>query len=172
MPLVGSSRLMLTLPSIGIRAESVFRRCLRQARIRQVESSFQPCLLISHALARGPQRIQSVLKHRNLGKATAAEVLDLVYGVDHVIDIGDGVLVGIDITLDASKLADKMRKACSLRKLTAPIGISAVYIIHMVGDVAEPDQATIDKSIEAFWSQLEDDFNTSRSSVRSFRFYF
>jgi hypothetical protein len=149
----------------------VFRRCLRQARIQQVESSFSVNLLVGNALTHGQHRLQAVLNHRNLGKATAAGVLDHVYGLDHVIDIGDGVLVGIDLTLDASKLADKLRKARSLRKLTAPIGIAFVYVIHMVGDVTAPSQHVIDASIEAFWAQLTDDFNESKTGVRTFRFH-
>lgn len=162
---------MLTLPSTGLRAESVFRRCLQQARIQQVEDSFSVKLLIGNALTHGQRRLQSVLKHRNLGKDTPASVLDHVYGLDHVIDIGDGVLVGIDLTLDASKLADKLRKAQSLRRLTSSIGIAAVYVIHLVGDIDAADQAVVDASIEAFWSQMVDDFNESKTGVRTFRFH-
>lgn len=162
---------MLVLPSTGLRAESVFRRCLRQARIQQVEDSFSVKLLIGNALAHGQRRLQSVLSHRNLGKDTPASVLDHVYGLDHVIDVGDGVLVGIDLTLDATKLADKIRKAQSLRKLTAPIGIAAVYVIHLVGGIDAPDQAVVNQSIEAFWSQMVDDFNESKTGVRTFRFH-
>jgi hypothetical protein len=162
---------MLVLPSVGIRAEGVFRRCLRLARIEQVEHRFEPALLIGNALSYGPRRLQQVLKHRNIGKATAAGILDHVYGLDHVIDVGDGVLVGIDTTLDSTKLADKVRKASDLRKITSRIGIHSVYVIHLVGDINNPNQTVVDQSIEAFWDATTDRLNGAGSSVHGFRFH-
>ena len=163
--------LMLTLPSVGIRAEGVFRRCLRRARIEQVEHRFEPRLLIGNALTHGSRRLQQVLKHRNVGKAGAAEILDHVYGLDHVIDVGDGVLIGIDITLDATKVASKVRKASDLRNLSSRIGIHSVYIVQLVGDVTDPDFTVVDQSIEQFWELLADHLNSSRSAVHSCRFH-
>ena len=163
--------LMLTLPSTGIRAEGVFRRCLRRARIEQVENRFEPRLLIGTALSYGGRRLQQVLKHRNLGHESAAEILDHLYALDHVIDVGDGVLVGIDITLDATKLATKVSKASNLRKLTSRIGIHSVYVIHLVGDVADPDYEVVDQSIEKLWDAMAAHLNGSSASVHSFRFH-
>jgi hypothetical protein len=163
--------LMLTLPSTGIRAEGVFRRCLRRARIEQVENRFEPRLLLGTALSYGGRRLQQVLQHRNIGKATAAGILDHVYGLDHVIDVGEGVLVGIDITLDATKLASKVSKATSLRKLTSRIGIHSVYVIHLVGDVADPDYEVVDQSIEKLWDAMAEHLSGNSASVHSFRFH-
>jgi hypothetical protein len=162
---------MLVTASPGIRAESVFRQCLRRARIEQVEDRFEPRFLIGTALSYGGTRLQKVLKHRNIGKATAAGVLDHVYGLDHVIDVGEGVLVGIDVTLDHTKLADKVRKASDLRKITSRIGVQSVCVIHLVGDINHPDPEVVDASIERFWDELADRLNSGSSSVHSFRFH-
>jgi hypothetical protein len=162
---------MLTIASPGIRAEGVFRRCLRRARIEQVEARFEPRFLVGTALSYGDRRLQQVLKHHNVGCMTAAQLLDHVYGLDHVIDVGEGVLVGIDITLNHAKLADKVRKAADLRKLTSKIGIQAVCVIHLVGDIDHPDTDVIDASIESFWDELTDRLNGNGSSVSCFRFH-
>jgi hypothetical protein len=136
-----------------------------------VEDRFEPRFLIGTALSYGDRRLQQVLKHHNVGRMTAAQLLDHVYGLDHVIDVGEGVLVGIDITLDHSKLAGKVRKASDLRKLTSRIGIRSVCVIHLVGDIDHPDTDVIDASIERFWDELTDHLNSGVSSVHSFRFY-
>lgn len=162
---------MLTLPSVGIRAEGVFRHCLHRARIEQVEHRFEPRLLLGNALSYGNRRLQQVLKHRNIGNAGAVAILDHVYGLDHVIDVGENVLVGIDITLDATKVAPKVCKASDLRKLTSNIGIHAVYVIHLVGSIDSPDFDVVDQSIEQFWELMVEHFNGSHSSVHSFRFH-
>lgn len=162
---------MLTITSPGIRAEGVFRHCLRRARIEQVEGRFEPRLLVGNALSYGERRLQQVLKHRNIGRMSAAQLLDHIYGLDHVIDVGENVLVGIDITLDHTKLADKVRKASDLRKLTSRIGIRSVWVVHLVGDINNPDPEVIDASINSFWEALEDRLNNGGSSVHSFRFH-
>jgi len=144
---------------------------LHKARIRNASPDFSADNLRSVAQIINPRRYQQCDKHRILSKCNADQLLDFVYGVDHVIDVGEGIYAGIDLTLNAAQLSRKVSKAGQLTKLRAAVGIRQFFVVHMVGDFQYPNQEVIDRSMNAFWDALEDAFNGRPDQVRVFCFH-
>jgi hypothetical protein len=144
---------------------------LHKARIRNASPDFSADNLRSVAQIINPRRYQQCNQHRVLSKCNADQLLDFVYGVDHVIDVGEGVYAGIDLTLNAAQLSKKVRQAHGLTKLRAAVGIRQFFVVHMVGDFQYPNQDVINCSMDAFWSALEDAFNGRPDQVCVFRFH-
>ncbi len=163
--------LMLSVPTTGVRAENCMAVMLHKARIRNASPDFNADNLRSVAQIVDPIRYAKCDKHIVLHKCKADQILDCVYGVDHVIDMGESVYVGIDLTLDASKVSSKVSKAQSLTKLRAAVGIRQFFVVHMIGDLRYPNQATIQQSMDSLWDAMEASLNGRPDQTRALRFY-
>lgn len=144
---------------------------LRKARIRNASPDFNANNLRSVAQLVAPARYTACNKHLRLDRCGAEQLLDCLYGVDHVIDVGEGVYAGIDLTLNAAQLSSKVSKATSLTKLRAAVGIRQFFVVQMIGDFQNPEPAVVSKSIDSFWEALEDAFNGKPDQVRVVRFH-
>jgi hypothetical protein len=162
---------MLSVPTTGVRAETCMAVMLRQARIRNASPDFNANNLRSVAQVINPVRYAKCNKHRILSKCDASQLLDFVYGVDHVVDVGEGVYAGIDLTLDASKLSQKISKAQSLSKLRAAIGIRQFFVVQMIGDFQYQNKEVVRQSIDMLWQVMEETFNGRADQVKLIRFH-
>jgi hypothetical protein len=162
---------MLTVPTTGIRAENCMAALLRKARIRNASPDFNADNLRAVAQIIAPRRYEQCNKHRILRKCNVDQLLDFVYGVDHVVDVGEGVYAGIDLTLNAAQISQKVSKAGSLTKLRAAAGIRQFFVVHMVGDFRYPNNETIQTSTDAFWDAMENAFNGKADQVHIFHFH-
>ena len=129
-----SSQFMLQLQSSGIRAEYCMQDILHAARIRNASPDFNADTLRSVAQRVNPKRYELCNQKLRLHRCSADQILDFVYGVDHVIDVGERVYAGIDLTLDSAGVANKVSKAQRMTKMRAHIGIRQFFVVQMVGD--------------------------------------
>jgi hypothetical protein len=162
---------MLQLQSAGLRAEYCMQDILHAARIRNASPDFNADTLRAVAQRVNPKRYDLCNQKLRLHRCSADQILDFVYGVDHVIDVGERVYAGVDLTLNAAALADKVNKAQQLTKMRAYIGIRQFIVVHMVGDWNNPDPAIVRKSTDAFWDALCDAFNGPADRVHVVRFH-
>ena len=77
----------IALPSYGLQLEATFKSILRAAGIRQAEGDFNAQALLLDAQRINAQRLATCSKHFDASKATAEQLLDWVYGIDHLIDV-------------------------------------------------------------------------------------
>ena len=162
---------MLQLQSAGLRAEYCMQDILHAARIRNASPDFKVDNLVAVAQRVNPKRYDLCNQKLRLHRCSADQILDFVYGVDHVIDVGERVYAGIDLTLNAAGVANKVSKAQQLTKMRAHIGIRQFVVVHMVGDWNNPDPAVVRKSTDALWDALCDAFNGPADRVHVIRFY-
>lgn len=162
---------MLQLQSAGLRAEYCMQDILHAARIRNASPDFDADSLRAIAQRVNPKRYDLCNEKLRLHRCSADQILDFVYGVDHVIDVGERVYAGIDLTLNAAGVANKVSKAQQLTKLRAHIGIRHFIVTHMVGDWQDPDPAAIRRSTDSFWDALCDAFNGPPDRVHVMRFH-
>lgn len=163
--------IMLQLQSAGLRAEYCMQDILHAARIRNASPDFKADTLRAVAQRVNSKRYDLCNEKLRLHRCSADQILDFVYGVDHVIDVGERVYAGVDLTLNAAGVANKVSKAQQLTKLRAHIGIRQFFVVHMVGDWSDPDPAVVRKSTDAFWDALCDAFNGPADRVHVIRFY-
>ena len=161
---------MLQVQAAGVRAENCMADLLQKARIRNASPDFDADNLRIVAQMIDSKRYAKCDKHRILAKCDAAQLLDFVYEVDHVIDVGENIYVGIDLTLDPFSVSSKIRKAMDLRQLRESIGIHDHFVVHMVGDFQCPNPEVVKQSIEDFWQAMAEAIN-SPASVHCFRFH-
>ena len=162
---------MLQVQPAGLRAENLMQGILRAARICNASPDFRADTLRAVAQRVNPRRYGLCNKRLRLHRCSADQILDFVYGVDHVIDVGERVYAGIDLTLNDFAVANKVSKAQKLTKMRAHIGIRQFFVVHMVGDWSDPDPAVIRQSTDEFWESLCDAFNGPSDRVHAFRFY-
>jgi len=162
---------MLTVPSYGVQLEATFKRILRAAGIRQAESDFTAASLLLDAHRIDPGRVARVNEFRLLNKASAAEILDWVYGIDHLIDVNgtDHIYAAIDLTANGSKVNEKQLKAQRLRPMWAGLGVEQFFIVHVDGDPADLTKAGAAALIEKLWAEMERAFNGKRHGVHVIR---
>ena len=163
--------LMLQVQPEGLRAEYLMQDILNAARICNALPDFDADTLRVVAQRVNPKRYDLCNEKLRLHRCSADQILDFVYGVDHVIDVGERVYAGIDLTLNASGIAKKVSKARKLTQMRAHIGIRQFIIVHMVGDWSNPDRDVIRKSTDEFWGELCDAFNGPVDHVHIFNFY-
>ena len=140
--------LMLQVQPAGLRAEHLMQGILHAARICNASPDFRADTLRAVAQRVNPRRYGLCNKRLRLHRCSADQILDFVYGVDHVIDVGERVYAGIDLTLNDFAVADKVSKAQKLTKMRAHIGIRQFFVVHMLGDWADPDPAVIRQSTD------------------------
>jgi hypothetical protein len=160
----------LTLPSYGLQLETSFKRILKAAGIRQAEGDFTAAALLLDATRIDAQRVAAADKHRFLHKATAEQLLDWVYGIDHLIDVNGGaepVYAAIDLTANGGKVNSKELKAQRLRPMWAGLGVEQFFIVHVDGDLADLTKAGAAALIDKLWADMEKAFNgpTGRAHV-------
>jgi hypothetical protein len=144
---------------------------LLAARIRNASPDFKADNLLAIAQKVNPRRYEQCNEKLRLHRCSADQILDSVYGVDHVIDVGERVYAGIDLTLNAAGVASKVSKAQHLTKMRAHVGIRQFFVVQMVGDWNDPDPAVVRKSTDAFWDALCDAFNGPADRVHAIRFH-
>ena len=160
---------MLTLPSYGVQLENTFKRILRAAGIRQAEGDFSAPSLLLDANRIDPKRVARVNEFRLLNKCSAAEVLDFVYGIDHLIDVNgtDHIYAAIDLTANGSKVNEKQLKAQRLRPMWQGLGVQQFFIVHIEGDVADLTKPGAAALIEKLWADMEQAFNGPAGRVHT-----
>jgi hypothetical protein len=159
---------MLTIPSYGLQLEATFKRILRAAGIRQAEGDFTAAALLFDANRINPQRVARVNEFRFVNKATAEQLLDWVYGIDHLIDVNGGadpVYAAIDLTANGSKVNAKQLKAQGLRDMWQGLGVEQFFIVHIDGDMADLTKPGAAALIEKLWADMEAAFNGPRGRV-------
>ena len=144
---------------------------LDAARIRNASLDFSSDSLLATAQRVDPRRYSRCMEKLRLHRCSSDQILDFVFGVDHVIDVGESVYAGIDLTVDPMRYASKVRKAQSLCKLRMHIGIEQFFVVLMVGDIYKINKEAIRRSTEDFWDALVDSFNGPVNRVHCFRFY-
>ena len=161
---------MLTA-TYGVRLEGFFKRVLKAAGIRQAESDFNAQALLLDAHRINPNRVARVNEFRMINKASADEILDWVYGIDHLIDVaaGDKVYAAIDLTANAAKVADKVTKAQSMRDMWAGLGVQQFFVVHLDGDPEDLTAAGRDAMLDALWVGMEKAFNAPAGRVHVIR---
>ena len=160
---------MLTLPTYGVQLENTFKRILRAAGIRQAEGDFTAASLLLDAHRIDPNRVARVNEFRVLNKCSAAEVLDFVYGIDHLIDVNgvDHLYAAIDLTANGAKVNQKQLKAQRLRPMWAGLGVEQFFIVHVDGDPADLTKPGAAALIEKLWAEMEAAFNGPRHRVHT-----
>lgn len=159
----------LALMARGQTAELLFSRVLTQARFEDATAQFTAGELLGTAMRIDPAWVARVNTHRLLHRCTAAQVLDFVYGIDHLLDLGDGVLVGLDSTVNTTKVNDKVLKARDHRRLWAAIGVQHVGVVELIGDPSRFCNDTLRCSVQQFWDELGEALHTGLT-VGWFRF--
>ena len=164
-------RTMLAPLSYGLQLEATFKSILRSAGIRQAESDFNATALLLDAQRINPSRLASCSKHFDASKATAAELLDWVYGIDHLIDVNgtDHIYAAIDLTANKSAVPQKMAKALQHRSMWAELGVTQFFVVHVDGDPADLTKAGAVAVIEQLWTEMETAFNGPTGRVHSIR---
>jgi len=162
---------MLATPTYGLLLETTFKQILRAAGIRQAESDFNAQALLLDAQRINAQRLASCSKHFNPAKATAAELLDWVYGIDHLIDVNgtDQIYAAIDLTANGSAVGQKMQKALAHRPMWSELGVNQFFVVHVDGDPADLTKAGAAAVIEQLWSEMEAAFNGPAGRVHVIR---
>lgn len=161
---------MLTA-TYGLRAETFMERLLHAARIRSAASDFLPETLLNTAKVVNPRRYQATNEHIRLNRAGSRELLDHLFGVDHVIDLGERIYVSVDTTVSPSAVAKKMAKGNGLSQLRAAVGIHQHIVLLVVGDFDTPNPEVLAKSIDQFWTLMCDAINGPANRVRFFRLH-
>jgi hypothetical protein len=166
---------MLTIPTYGIQLETTFRRILKAAGIRQAEGDFNATALLLDAQRLDAKRLARCAQHFNPAKSTAADLLDKVFGIDHLIDVNGGaepVYAAIDLTANGSKVNAKQLKAQSLRPMWQGLGVSQFFIVEVVGDPADLSKAGAAALIDKLWADMESAFNGPEGRVHIIRLVF
>ena len=151
---------MLTT-TYGLQLEATFRQILKSAGIRQAESDFtaQSLLLDAHRI--NSDRVARVNEFRMLNKASAPDILDWVYGIDHLIDVNgtDHVYAAIDLTANRSKVGEKMSKALAHRPMWSALGVEQFFVVQINGDPSDLTRQGAAAVIEQLWADMEAAFN-------------
>ena len=124
---------MLQVQPAGLRAENLMQGILHAARICNASPNFHAETLRAVAQRVNPKRYELCNKKLRLHRCSSDQILDFVYGVDHVIDVGERVYAGIDLTLNAAGIANKVSKARQLTKMRAHIGIRQFIVVRWNG---------------------------------------
>lgn len=121
-------------------AEVMFDSILQIAGYANIANEFNKEYLLSTADRVRPGRTTNVEnKRKDVGKQTkwsvtsAKTVLDWVYGIDTVIAPSSNSLkFGFDVTLDPSKVKDKVDKLKSFAPLWQAVGITKAAVILII----------------------------------------
>ena len=166
--------IMLTTSTYGLQLEATFKQILHSAGIRQAESDFNAQSLLLDAQRINAQRLASCSKHFNPSKATAKQLLDWVYGIDHLIDVNgtDQIYAAIDLTANKSAVPQKMSKALGHRPMWSALGVTQFFVVHVDGDPADLTKAGVAAVIEQLWTEMEAAFNGPTGRVHVIRLSF
>ena len=147
--------------SYGLQLEATFKSILRSAGIRQAESDFNAQALLLDAQRIDARRLASCAKHFDATKATTEQLLDWVYGIDHLIDVSgnEQVYAAIDLTANKSAVGQKMSKALGHRAMWSELGVTQFFVVHVEGDPADLTKAGAAAVIEQLWADMEAAFN-------------
>ena len=145
----------------GLQLEATFKQILRSAGIRQAESDFTAQSLLLDAQRINARRLATCSKHFNPAKATAAELLDWVYGIDHLIDVNgtDQIYAAIDLTANASKVGQKLSKALQHKPMWSALGVNQFFVVQINGDPADLTREGVAAVIDQLWADMEAAFN-------------
>ena len=151
----------ISTPSFGLQVEATFKSILRAAGIRQAEGDFTAQSLLLDAQRINARRLASCAKHFDPAKADAAQLLDWVYGIDHLIDVNgtDKVYAAIDLTVNRSAVAQKMSKALQHRSMWSELGVEQFFVVHVVGDPSDMTKEGAAALIDQLWDQMAAAFN-------------
>lgn len=155
--------------SYGLQLEATFKSILRSAGIRQAEGDFSAPALLLDAQRINASRLASCAKHFNPTKATAEQLLDWVYGIDHLIDVNgtDKIYAAIDLTANKAAVPQKMAKALQHRSMWAELGVEQFFVIHVDGDPADMTKGGAIALIDKLWAQMEAAFNSPTGRVHT-----
>ena len=159
---------MLTT-TYGLQLEATFRKILKAAGIRQAESDFSADALRLDAQRINPQRLARCAEFFSTRKASAPELLDKVFGIDHLIDVSgtDRVYAAIDMTANSSKVNAKELKAQRFRDMWTGLGVSQFFVVHVIGDPADLTKPGAAALIEKLWADMERAFNGPEGRVHT-----
>ena len=151
----------------GLQVEEMFRDILTKTGIRQAEGDFNAEDLLGAAERVNPFRLRTCAKHYNPALLGSAALLDRVFGIDHMIDVAgtDKVYAAIDLTVNGTKVGEKLAKALRLKRLWRAIGVQHFFVVKVLGD---PDALTplgTKTIIDSLWSDLEKAFSTEPGGV-------
>ena len=164
-------QMTLTIPSYGLQLEATFKSILRAAGIRQAEGDFNAQALLLDAQRINAQRLATCSKHFDASKATAEQLLDWVYGIDHLIDVSgnEQVYAAIDLTANKSAVPQKMAKALQHRSMWSELGVTQFFVVHVDGDPTDLTKTGAAAVIEQLWADMEAAFNGPSGRVHVIR---
>ena len=147
--------------SYGLQLEATFKSILHSAGIRQAEGDFSAQSLLLDANRINSSRVARVNEFRLLNRSTAEQILDWVYGIDHLIDVNgtDKVYAAIDLTANKAAVAQKMAKALQHRPMWSELGVEQFFVIHVDGDPADLTKGGAIALIDKLWVEMEAAFN-------------
>lgn len=161
----------MTFVKQGPAAEKLLNQLFFLADFPDAVSSLSKEMLLQAANRIAPKRYQLVNDYHNLKHCSSKEILDFLYGVDHLIDVGEDTLISIDTTADPKVVASKISKAQSLSRLRASIGIQQHFIVFVAGLIMKPAAEVMAVSVNNFWEEMIDALNGPPYRVRSFRLH-
>ena len=163
---------MLPLLSYGIKAERLMKNIFNVYRIRNASSDFDADFLLNTAQLVDPVRYKKCMSIHKLGAHAYSpeQILDYLYGLDFVIDVGSDQYVGLDFTVNAAKVPAKLSKCHSLSRMSKSININHSIVILIVGDLDNPDPTVIQSSTKSLMRDLFASFETS-SDTRLPRYF-
>ena len=127
--------------------------------------------LLETAMRVDPRRYHAVSQHHKLARCSRDEILDYLYGVDHLIDVGEGLYVSVDTTANPNAVATKVSKAQSYSKLRAAVGIHQHFVVFVVGIITRPSAYVMADSINRFHDEMVEALNGPANRVRHFRLH-
>ena len=155
----------------GPAAEKLLDQLFFCADFPNAISSLSKEMLIETSKRLAPKRYQTVNEIHNLKRCSANEILDFLYGIDHLIDVGENTLISIDTTADPKAVASKVGKAQNLSRLCAAIGVQQHFVVFVAGLIMNPDAEVMAVSVNNFWDEMVDALNGPSHRVRSHRLY-
>jgi len=153
---------------------SLFDCFLRTCPCRDASSDFHSDFLLTVAQHVTPNRFHVLKKRVPINRLKTDQILQHFYDINHVIDFGEGVYVGLDIIIDPIKndFARKVSNAYRLTRLRANIGIEHFFFVLMIGYSNKPNIEFVQNFkptlLDSFTQALNEDFQR----VHNFRLYF
>ena len=124
------------------------------AGIRQAEGDFNAPALLLDAQRINASRLACCAKHFNPAEATAEQLLEWVYGIDHLIDVNgtDKIYAAIDLTANKAECEDGQGPAH--RSMWSELGVEQFFVIHVDGDPADLTKAGAIALIDKLWVEM------------------
>lgn len=114
--------------------EAIMSTFLMNLAFPDIRSSFDHKMLLSIVKELRPKRLENVASKipnfRGWERTNVLKVIDYVYGLDYVLQVNPtGERVGIDFTLNAESIEEKVEKAKSFAPLWRALGVSKVVVL-------------------------------------------